>query len=578
MSNKVLKILILVAILLFIISAGFFWFGRPSFREKDVLLKLEGPLQVKAGDQVTYKLKYSNETKLPLYDVKLSFTYPSESIALKSNGTKAESSDDKEVTESYDIGTVMSGSSEEKELDAILIGERGDIRTARAVMTFRAGSLTSPFEKTAAIGTTIMSLPVSLTLISPSNVIDGQNVNYLLDYKNESDQTIPELRVEFTYPEGFISQEYSPQPSEQKNIWILNDLKPGESGRITVLGVIYGKEGETKVLKVDLKRKLDGSYITYEKAVSSSLMANPLLSLDILVNGSRSFVANAGNTLKYTINFKNSSNLYLSGMTLSAKLDGTMFDLTTLDTRGGYYDSTNRTIVWSEGVIPFFSSFDPNTKGKAEFQIKLKKTFPSGYTGSNSMFLKVTAKLSTPNVPPSIDASEIFTTANLVTNISTQPTLTQMAYYAEQGQEPMGPFPPQAGKETIYTVHWELSNPGNSMVPARISATLPDGASWKAVSTATANQAPPIYNRAGSEVIWNLPSLPAGTGGYSEKYEAVFRIGFIPSEAQKGKAPAILTNVKLTGTDSVTNQTIIINEDNITTDTISDQPDGGRVQ
>ena len=78
--NKLLKWLVLLALLLAIVSFLSFWFGSLSFSEAGVKLEIEGPNQVTVGDEVVYKLKYSNTTKLDLDNMRFKFTYPEGSV------------------------------------------------------------------------------------------------------------------------------------------------------------------------------------------------------------------------------------------------------------------------------------------------------------------------------------------------------------------------------------------------------------------------------------------------------------------------------------------------------------------
>ena len=81
--NQLLKWLVLLALLLAIVSFLSFWFGSPSFSESGVRLDIDGPTQVSVGDEVVYKLKYSNTTKLDLSSMRFKFTYPDNSVVLK---------------------------------------------------------------------------------------------------------------------------------------------------------------------------------------------------------------------------------------------------------------------------------------------------------------------------------------------------------------------------------------------------------------------------------------------------------------------------------------------------------------
>src|SRR3989344_400177 len=238
--NQLLKWLVLLALLLAIGSFLSFWFGGSSFSESGVKLEIEGPNQVSVGDEVVYKLKYSNTTKLDLNNMRFKFTYPDESVVLRDGKVI------KDSTEIFIIERLSSGQKEEKEFKVFLVGDKGNIKTAKAEMSFGAGSLKTVFEKNTSLSTTIVSLPVSLTLSAPPNSVPGQTVNYVLDYRNESGDDIYDLRFEFDYPDGFNAQKFIPSPNSGNYIWTIPILKKSSGGRINITGILNGNEGETK--------------------------------------------------------------------------------------------------------------------------------------------------------------------------------------------------------------------------------------------------------------------------------------------------------------------------------------------
>src|SRR3990167_10706965 len=94
-NNRLLKWLVLLALLLAIVSFLSFWFRSPSFSESGVKLEIEGPTQISVGDEVVYKLKYENKTKLDLKEIKFKFIYPDNSVVLSSEGKPVVSGKDK---------------------------------------------------------------------------------------------------------------------------------------------------------------------------------------------------------------------------------------------------------------------------------------------------------------------------------------------------------------------------------------------------------------------------------------------------------------------------------------------------
>lgn len=571
--NQLLKWLVLLALLLAIVSFLSFWFGSPSFSESGVKLEIEGLTQALVGDEIVYKLKYSNTTKLDLNNMTFKFTYPDDSVVLQ-DGIVA-----KYLSETFTVDQLSPGQSAEKEFKAFLVGDRGNIKTAKAELSYGAGNLRTAFQKSTSSSTTIIGLPISLTLSAPPNSVPGQVVNYVLDYRNESNDDIYDLRLEFDYPEGFSVQKSTPLANAGNYVWIVPALKKGNGGRISIIGSLNGKEGETKNVSVALKRKIGNQYINYEKVETSSVIANPLLGVEILVNDSSDYSAFAGDDLNYVIKYLNNSNYNLIGLNLMIKLEGEMYDISSLDTKGGYYDNSSGTIMWNVSTISDFANLAPNKKGQVSFRIKLKNSIPSGATGSKNLFVRVSGRLSTPNVPSDVGGDEIFAESGLVTKISTQPTLKQTVYYNDPAFGSSGPLPPEVGKETSFTVHWQITNPGNDMSGVKISGKLPAGVNWKNIVSVGSGQPEPTFNANTSEVVWNLGVLPQGVGVTGAKYEASFQISIKPSTNQKGSPVLLIKDSKLSGVDTFTKQNIIVGPaSDLSTDNLIDRPNEGQVK
>ena len=573
MTTRVLKYLVLLACGLLIVAVSSFWFGGASFRDKDVVLDIEGPTQSASGDEIVYKLKYSNATRSSLSDLNFVFFYPEGSTVVTDNGTSDNHS------EEFNVKSLSAGESGEKELRAFLIGEKGNIKVAKAILSFKAGNLRSTFEKTATLSTTIVSTPISLTLVAAPSVVSGQSVTYILDYRNESSEDATDLILNFDYPDGFVPREYNPQPKNGNNSWTVKFLKKGSGERISISGTLNGQEGENKVASVTLKRKVGDGYVDYQKAFVATVISNPVLGVKILVNGLPDYAASLGDRLAYTIEYSNNSNLNLFGMNLAIKLEGDMIDFSSLDTRGGFFDEATKTITWNSSTIPDFANFEPNKKGQVGLNIILKSFFSSVSSGATAdRFVKISAKFSTPNVPTGFNSDEISVSASLVTKIGTQPSLNQAAYYNDSNFGLSGPLPPKAGEETLYTIHWQLTNPGNAIESARVVGKLPQGVEWANMVKIDSSQVAPSFNPNSSEVTWSLNSLPYGTGISGPKYEASFGVKITPTIDNKGNIIKLIDNVQFIGIDSFTKQEVIISGGSLTTDSLVDRPREGTVQ
>ena len=572
MSRKVLFWSIVTAIVLGIISILLFLYGGSSFSESGVILTMDGPTQASVGDQVAYKVHYQNNTKTALHHLKLSFTYPPSSAVVQNGQIVPNNGNVQEIDEP----DLSAGASQDVEFDSFLVGDKGNIKVAIVKLDFDAGNLQSTFEKSAQLSTTISDVPISLTLVGPPTSVSGQSVTYLLDYRNQSSADISDLQLTLTYPDGFTVTKVSPSATSGNTVWAIPLVKQGTGARITITGALSGREGDSKDINVSLQRNVNGTYVDYEKTNVTTVISSPLLNLDTTINGDPNYVSHAGDTLQYSIHYTNASNFTFSGLTLTAKLSGSMYDFSSLDTHGGFYDSTSNTISWNSTAIPAFDSLSPKANGTVAFSVRLK---PTSSSGSSNTLAHATITLATDNVPDTVSVSTISVSDDILTKITSQPTFSQKMYFNDASFGSAGTMPPQAGKSTTFTIHWLVTNPGNALSNAKIIGTLPQGVTWKNVVSVGSGQPQPSFNKNTSLVTWNLGTLPAGVGTNGvPAYELVFQVGVTPSPTQSGTPAPVLTGATLSGVDSFTQQNIAVSNLDLDTNSTVDQPGNGAVQ
>lgn len=570
-STRLLKWLILVAVGLFVVTVGSLWFNSNAFSDKGVIVALQAPDRATSGDELTYTVRYKNQTKVPLTNMSFRLFYPENSIVLKDGQTTAPES------EGFTVDRLDPGQEGSKEFKIFVVGDKGAIKNARVHLIFNAGTLKSAFEKDASVATTITALPVTLTLVAPPTGTTGQPVQYILDIRNDTQSDLSGLKAVFTYPDGFTVQKFQPQPDKGNTVWTIDQLKANQGIRITVNGVLTGNERDTKTVSVVLQHQLNGQWVDYVRTEAFTVISSPLLSVTVSPLEGRDYVSYAGDTLRYTVTYANNSKYSLLGMLLGVKLEGTMYDFSRLQVINGFFDDSTKTVAWDSAGVPNFANLRPGQSGQLEFQVPLKPGFEGG-GGAKNFFVKATAKFSTPNVPSGVEGSEVFALDSVVTKISSQPTLTQNLVYDDSNPSTAGPLPPQVGQKTMFTVKWQLSNPGNDIRGAKVTATLPPGVTWESGATANTGTNVPAFNASSNTVTWSVGTLPYGTGTGTDKYQAQFVVSIRPSVNQRGQSVPVVAGAALTGTDAFTGQTLQSTLRDFTTLNIDGHPNDGRVQ
>lgn len=568
-NNQLLKWLILVAAGLIVLTVGALWWGGSSFSDKDVVLLLEAPSSVTSGDEIVYRITYTNNTKLVLSEMSFRLFYPAGSIVMKDGSPTTPES------EGFVIDSLEPGQTQTKELKIFMVGDKGAIRTAKLNLIFKAGSLRSSFQKEVTAATTISSLPVTVTLVAPPTTVSGQPVQYIVDVRNDSAESLSDLKLTLTYPEGLAVQSTRPDPSSGAS-WDIASLDAGEGKRFTITGTLSGNERETKTVSGVLQRNLNGQYVDFVRTEAFTVISSPLLSVTVMPSGGRDYVAFPGETLRYSVTYTNNSRYTLLGMLLGIKLEGEMFDTSRLQSQQGFYNDATKTLVFDPAGVPDFSSFPPSRTGKLDFTVPLKPGISgTAIGGAQSFYVKATARLSTANVPTGIDSDEVFALDSVITKIGAQPSLAQAVLYdAPFGA---GPLPPTVGSETTFTVRWQLTNPGNDIKNATVTASLPPGVTFKG-NAATVNGTAPVFDSISKKITWKVGSIPFATGNGAPRFEATFQVAITPASNQLNTSPKLIIGALLTGTDGFTGQAVEATARDVTTGNIENHENEGKVQ
>lgn len=568
---KIIAGLILIGI---IVGLLFYFFGRSSFSESQIIFAIEGPREIASGELVSYKLNYQNNSQTDLKDVKLSFFYSVDAVSVKDGNLN------NVTNENIVLGDLNHGQGEEKIFNAYVIGDKGNIKTVKAILTFQPIGIRSVLKKEISLASTITSLPIPVNLVAPPNVISGQNLVYIIDYRNQSQQDFNDLRIKLKYPYGFKFSSATPSPSDGQSVWDVSRLKQGTGSRITIQGNLNGNQAEAKIVALTLQKKITtpagDTYVDFEKTEATSIVSSPYLSVAVSVNDSINYITHLSDNLNYVINFKNNSSVDVSALTLSAKLEGGMFDLSSVQS-DAFFDSRNNTITWNPSIIPALSFLHPGQAGTAKFSVRIKNNF-TGNIGSSNALVKVSGHIETPNIPPELDIDNLDANDQLITRISSAPTFDQRIVRNDEQFGANGPYPLKVDNKTIFTVRWILVNPATDISPAKITAVLAPGVSWENRVRVNGNQPPPNFDSKLSVVSWDLDTLPAGTGTNFPKYEGVFQISVTPSVNQVGQAPPLLKNIRFDGVDVLTKEKISRTIQDSNTFNIVDSSETGTVQ
>lgn len=146
---------------------------------------------------------------------------------------------------------------------------------------------------------------VAFEIKGSEQIASGEEIFYLLDYKNNSNTDITNIDINIFYPENFVSKVIEPKPSDEKyNLWHLDKLTAGNGGQIKIQGFLVGNVGDESEIKGTLKYSAKNTSASFTKKSNFKININKNF-LDFKIIGADKFKEGEENSV--VIKYKNTS-------------------------------------------------------------------------------------------------------------------------------------------------------------------------------------------------------------------------------------------------------------------------------
>jgi len=561
-SPKQKKILIISSVIflaILVLSSAVFYFWLTSFKKSLIDFNISGPTQVSSGEAGTYIVSYWNNTNQILQNSTLVLRYPQDAVV-----------GDNKVIQNIDLGSIGVGGGGKQEIIIAFIGPDKSIQKLEAILSYKPQNTSSAFKNEASKEVAINGSALSIDFKTPETALPNVKSVYVIHYKNNTDKIFQNVSIEATYPNEFNFVSSDQTPAKNNNTWNLGDLNPSEEGDITVLGILRNAQNANFELAIGIVKN-NRFYKFSQNSSQINLTALPL-KMDISVNGQSNLAVNPGDYLQFKIHYENSAGIALSDVILKAKLDGLMYDFSSLKT-SGYFNGVDNTITWNAGNLIDFKSLSPNSSGDVEFQINVKPQYIIRTFRDKNFLLQVSAVIETPTVPSSLAIKSLSVVSDLAIKVNTKAELKTKGYYFDSIIKNSGPLPPKVNQTTTYTIHWQITNYSNNINNTIVKSVLPEGVNWLN-KKAGAGAATLEYNDRTGELTWNVGEVTAGTGALLDPYEVVFQVGLMPAANKVNMVVPILGESTLTGNDTFTGNDILVTAPALKTD-LPDDPGVG---
>jgi len=554
-QKKAIKygIIFLAAILLIAaVSLIVYKLKQSSFSENRVVVAINGPNEAQSGKDVIYEIEYKNENRASLKEAKLNINFP-ENFKPENNPNFISEGPS---NGRFELGEIKGGGGGTVAFRGKVFSPKGSLIYIKADFSYTPSNFNSQFVAKDQLGINIISFPVTVEILSPQNLASGDELEYLISYKNTSESDFENMKVKVSYPEGFTLSKTNPAISEGDGTWYIGHLSVGQEGKISISGKLEGSRGDVRVLRVELGSSEEGGFVSYnQESASTKIEASPL-SVFQTINGLNNYVARPGEELTYEITYRNDGNVGLRDVIVTEKIESSIIDFSSLTMKKGAYSSSDNTITWKASDFSELGNLLPGKEGKISFSVRVKDVIPMTNSNDKNFVISSVAKIDSPDIQTPIESNKIIAGNKIDVKLKTKLGLSVKGYYEDSKIKNTGPIPPVVDSETTYTIHWSVMNVSNDIANARVETILPTGVTMTGVKSPEDSNL--TYNERTNTLVWQIGNLPAGTGIITPEKEIAFQVKIKPTINQANKVVTLVGASTLSAHDSFVDEDLSV--------------------
>lgn len=567
------NLLIAVFLVLILTIAGTVIFFINYFKNisSDVTIEIQGPEEVLRGVPFEVDVSISNNTDGLVTQAELTLSSTNGIVNLSGLNVKEIKADA--------VGDLGSGSLAKRTYRFLAVGDVDSIEEIVFNLSYFAFG-GNRFETKEIKKVKIKSSAIEFEVKKPDQILPGSAFELTIQYKNVSQEDLPETFLEIKYPSSFKFISSSLSPDSLNNYWRLGELRSGSGGDLKLKGTLEGANDTSFIFPIIFgARFLGEDFPVTTKEIELTISPAPV-GINVLINRQTNYVARIGDRLTYTIQYTNSSGIALKDVVIKAELNGELYDFTTLVANADFNLAT-RTVTWDVSRVPGLRLLDAGASGEASLEIKLKNQFPISRLNDKNFTLKFAASITSPSVPYYLSASATKSETRVETKVAGLVEIDAKAFYRDALSKivNLGPMPPKVGQATQYTIHWSIRNYGTDVSNVRLSAFLSPNVLWTGQVKSNTDSVP-LYNEETREIIWTIDKIKATKGILDEPFVAAFQIEATPTPTDLGKFQDLITPTVLRATDDFTGLELLSSDVALNTslpDDITIGQSGGRV-
>ena len=522
-------------------SSIYLMFGNSQISNKNISIAINAPLTTPGGEVMDIQIAVTNQNKVPIESAVLIVNYPA---GTKSVDTHARDLYEERVT----LNRINAGEAINIPLKAVMYGEENQERQIKATIEYRLVDSNGTFYKESdPLTFKISSSPVVIRVESIKKVSAGQEVEVILTVQSNASTPLQDVLITANYPTNFDYSSAEPNPDFRESAWLIKELLPESSKKITIKGSIIGKQTEEFQMQFSAGTpQVDNQFMigsVLANATADFVIEQPFINVGVGVNGITSEVATlpTGKDTVVEVTVQNTLDQTLYDMAVEVAVKGNILVRENVQVTKGIYDSVKDVIRFDPSGDKSLASVAPGATKTFVFTLRPgdQKSTPS-YT--------LTANAYARRVNESSATEQLVGTGKSEVKFTSSVAVARTIARSVPGFTDIGPIPPAPDTKTSYTVQLEAKAGGNDVTGGVLTTSLPQYILWENVSLGDGSL---DFNPISKELTWTVGEIKAGT-----KKTTTFQVTLLPSQNQIGTTPAVIGAQRFRATDRFTSEVV----------------------
>jgi hypothetical protein len=558
-SRHSFGVFIFIAVCIFFLGAlGYTYMflqkGSHIISPDKVEIVVTGPISVKSGEVNDFSIDVTNGNAVDLTLSDLVIQYPDGTV---SAADKTQSLKNERIQ----LGTIKPGETVRSKASAVFFGEENVKKNINYAVEFSVPDSTSIFNATKDIAVVISGSPVTAKIINVKEITNNQELSFDIEIQSNTEEVVKNIQLQVEYPFGYKLTGSNVEPAFGNNTWNIGEIAALDTKVIRLTGKLVGTSNLEKNFRftlgvADVKTGEMVSVLSTQdqKVLIEKPFVTTRLSIDGVSQDSRP--VSYEEIIKGDVVFTNNLQTPLTDVVAEISIDGLLIDRRSIQPNGGFYRSSDDVMFWDKSQLERLASIDPGDAREISFNMSIIKSTDAllrtlrKSTATISVTIKA-KRLNEKQVPEEV-VSIITQELRLETDVGFQSSITRNTGPFVN----TGPFPPKVNQETTYTYTGKITNTSNTVKDLMFVAKLPPNVTWKNIYSNTLATSSVSYSLGKKEIYIKIGDIPPGTGITTSAKEFSFQLGFTPTLTQVGQSPILISNLRVSGTDSFTGRTI----------------------